>query len=154
MFSLTSVISLITGLIPLAQKIGQIWESSGGFAAIAREIMGSPALKSLEEIGAQLFPLAAKEVQKVLAAIHLGYPTATKWLQQSLNALERAGVINFGDPLKEDGIFGPKTFAAVVVLQAKAGIKPTGAVADAEYAAINSLLEKAKQAAPPNSPGQ
>jgi hypothetical protein len=37
-------------------------------------------------------------------------------------------------------MFGPKTFAAVVVLQAKAGLPVTGAIAEAEYAVINKLI--------------
>lgn len=134
-----SILSIITGLLPIAQKIGSLWESSAGFGAILNEIAKSPALAQLEAIGAELWPAAEKTVQKVLAAIHLGYPTATKWIQTSLNAIQLTGYIHFGAPLAVDGLFGPKTFAAVVVLQAKLGLPATGAVAQAEYDAINKL---------------
>lgn len=135
------IVSVISGLIPVAQKIGKIWESSGGFNAIAEEILNSGIINSLEEVGAQLFPQVEKKIQSVLAAIHLGYPDATKWIQKALNTIQATGYIHFGDPLVVDGVFGPLTYAAVVVLQAKVGLKPTGAVADAEYKVINALLE-------------
>jgi lysozyme family protein len=107
--------------------------------------MSSPALKSLEQFGAELFPSVDKGIQKVLAAIHLGYPQATKWIQTSLNTLQALHFISFGDPLVVDGVFGPKTFAAVVVLQAKAGLKTTGAVTEGEYAVINRVIAEAQK---------
>lgn len=139
MFSIMGIVSLITGLIPVATQIGHLWQSSAGFGAIASAILKSTALKDLEAFGAAMWPNADAAIQKVLAAIHLGYPDATKWIQTSLNTIQATGYIKFGDSLLTDGKFGPKTFAAVVVLQAKLGLKATGAVADAEYAAINKL---------------
>jgi peptidoglycan hydrolase-like protein with peptidoglycan-binding domain len=143
MMSIMAIVSLISGLIPIATEIGHLWENSAGFGAIATAIMKSPALKALEEFGASLFPSADKKIQAVLAAIHLGYPESTKWVQTSLNAIEKTGFIKFGDPLVVDGQFGPKTFAAVVVLQAKLGLHVTGAVAEVEYTAINKLIKPA-----------
>lgn len=141
--NLGAIITLITGLIPLATQIGQVWEQSGGFNKIAGILnaLSSPAAKSLEQIGAQMFPKAAAAVQKVLAAIHLGYPQATKWVQVALNAAQSVGYIHFGAPLVEDGIFGRKTMAAVAALQAKLGVKATSAVTEVEYAALNLILE-------------
>lgn len=136
-----SIISLITGIIPLATQIGKAWEASSGFGKIAGILnaLSMPAAKSLEEIGAEMFPKAAAAVQKVLAAIHLGYPTATKWIQTALNAGQSLGYISFGAPLVVDGIFGPKTMAAVEALQTKLGVSANGAVTEAEYAALNLL---------------
>ena len=142
MLSIMAIVSLVSGLIPIATQIGQLWESSAGFGAIATAIMKSPALKSLEDFGAALFPSAAKAIQPVLAAIHLGYPQSTTWAQTALNAIQATGFISFGTPLVVDGQFGPKTFAAVVVLQAKLGLPVTGAIAEAEYTAINKLIGK------------
>ena len=138
--NILGILSLVTGLLPLATQIGQLWENSAGFAKIAATLLNSPALKSLEEVGAAMFPGVDKAIQTVLAALHLAYPQSTKWIQTSLNAIQSLGVIKFGDPLVVDGLFGPKTFAAVVVLQAHLGLKVTGAVTDLEYAAINKLL--------------
>jgi len=140
MMSIMSIVSLVSGLIPIATQIGQLWQSSAGFGAIANAIMKSPALKSLEEFGASLFPSADKKIQAVLAAVHLGYPESTKWAQTSLNIIQTTGFITFGTPLVVDGMFGSKTFAAVVVLQAKLGLPVTGAIAEAEYTAINKLI--------------
>lgn len=141
--NLAAIVSLVTGLVSLAPQIAQIWEASGGFAKIAAALnaLSSPAAKSLEQIGAQMFPKAAAAVQKVLAAIHLGYPQATKWVQQALNAGQTLGYISFGDPLVVDGVFGRKTMAAVVALQKKLGLPTSGAVTEAEYGALNLLLE-------------
>jgi peptidoglycan hydrolase-like protein with peptidoglycan-binding domain len=139
--NMMAILSLVAGLIPIATKIGQLWQSSAGFSAIAQAIASSSAITELESVGAAIWPAADKAVQKVLAAIHLAAPQSTQWAQTSLNTIQAAGVISFGAPLVVDGVFGPKTFAAVVVLQAKVGLKPTGAVADAEYKAINALLE-------------
>jgi peptidoglycan hydrolase-like protein with peptidoglycan-binding domain len=140
MMSIMAIVSLVSGLIPIATQIGQLWQSSAGFGAIATAILKSPALKSLEEFGASLFTSADKKIQAVLAAIHLGYPESTKWAQTALNTIQTTGYIAFGAPLIVDGMFGPKTFAAVVVLQAKAGLPVTGAIAEAEYAVINKLI--------------
>ena len=141
-----TLVSLLTGLIPLATKIGALWEGSAGFGKIA-DLLASASptlLKTLQQVGAAMFPSVDAQAQKVLAAIHLGYPEATKWVQASLNAIQATGYIHYGDPLVIDGDFGPKTFAAVVTLQAKLGLKATGAVTAAEYEAINKLLVSPK----------
>lgn len=137
---LLTIITLVTGLIPIAAQIAQLWQSSAGFPAIAKVIAGSSIAKDLATLGAQLFPSAAKSVQAVLAAIHLGVPEATKWAQGALNTAQTMGYIKFGPALVVDGKFGQKTFAAVVVLQAKLGVPTTGGIADTEYAALNLLL--------------
>lgn len=136
-----SIVSLFATFLPLVPQITQLWKSSAGFPAIASVIMASPAAADLVAIGAALFPSADKPIQAVLAAIHLGVPEATKWAQNALNAAEKIGFINFGPALAVDGQFGPKTFAAVVVLQARLGVPATGAVAAAEYAALNLVLQ-------------
>lgn len=133
------ILSAIMGIVELAPKIKALWDSSAGFGKIA-QLLTSPALRGLEQIGVELFPKADAAVQKVLAAIHLGYPDSTKWVQRALNAGQSLGFIDFGAPLVVDGIFGPKTKAAVAALQAKLGIKITSAVTEAEYAALNLLL--------------
>lgn len=141
--NLQTIVALITGIASLIPQIGQIWEASGGFAKISALLntLTSPQLQSLEALGAQLFPKAAADIQKVLAAIHLGYPTATKWVQQALNAGEALGFVSFGAPLVVDGIIGPKTKAAIAALQTKLGVHVTDAVTEVEYSALNLLLE-------------
>jgi peptidoglycan hydrolase-like protein with peptidoglycan-binding domain len=135
-----SIVSLFTTFLPLIPQITQLWKSSAGFPAIASAITSSPAAADLAAVGAVLFPGADKSIQAVLAAIHLGVPEATKWVQSALNAAQKIGFINMGPDLVVDGKFGPKTFAAVVLLQAKLGVHATGAVATSEYAALNLIL--------------
>jgi peptidoglycan hydrolase-like protein with peptidoglycan-binding domain len=136
-----SIVSLISTFLPIVSQVAQLWKSSAGFNAIAKVIMASPAAADLVAVGAAMFPAAAREIQAVLAAIHLGVPDATKWVQTALNAAEKIGYLSFGPALAVDGKFGPKTFAAVVLLQSKLGVHATGAVASAEYAALNLILE-------------
>ncbi len=135
-----AIVSLFSTFLPLIPQITQLWQSSSGFPAIAKVISASPAAADLAHIGAAMFPGADKSIQAVLAAIHLGVPEATKWVQTALNAAQKLGFISFGPALAVDGKFGPKTFAAVVVLQTKLKVTPTGAVATAEYAALNLVL--------------
>ena len=139
MLNMMTIMSLVSGAVSLGSQIGKLWESSAGFSAIAQAIMTSPALKAFEATGAELFPSVDKAIQKVLGALHVAYPQSTQWIQTALNAAQTLSYIKFGDPLAVDGKFGPKTFAAVVVLQAKLGLKTTGAVQDAEYKALNVL---------------
>lgn len=137
---MSMIITVIAGLLPIVAQIAQLWQASAGFPAIAKVIASTPIAQSLETLGAELFPSAAKLIQPVLAAIHLGVPDATKWVQGGLNAAQTMGFIKFGPALVVDGEFGLKTFAAVVVLQARLKVPVTGAVADIEYAALNLIL--------------
>lgn len=137
-----TIINALIGFVPIAQKVAQLWKTSAGFSAIAGEITGAaPAvLKTIDDWAAQMFPAVEATARRVLGAIHMWAPESTRWLQQSLNTIQATGFIHFGDPLVVDGIFGNKTFAAVVVLQSKLGLKITGAVQQAEYDAINKLI--------------
>jgi murein L,D-transpeptidase YcbB/YkuD len=56
-------------------------------------------------------------------------------VQKALNALENAG-------LKEDGIAGPKTAAAVIMFQRAHGLTPDGVVGKATRGALASALAK------------
>jgi peptidoglycan hydrolase-like protein with peptidoglycan-binding domain len=119
-----------------------MWENSSGFSKIG-EVVASAApavLKTIDEWAADKFPAVDASVRRILGAIHMWAPQSTKWVQQALNTIQTTGAIHFGDPLVVDGIFGNKTFAAVVLLQSKLGLKITGAVTDVEYAAINKLI--------------
>ncbi len=138
-----TIISAITSFLPIAQKIAALWQNSAGFTKIADEVASAApsALKMIDEFASQMWPAVEKKAQQVLGALHLWAPQSTRWVQQALNAAQAMGVIHFGDPLAEDGIFGNKTFAAVVVLQNKLGLKITGAVTDLEYKALNLVLE-------------
>lgn len=139
--SLQVIIAAVTGLVGLAAQIKKLWDGSAGFVAIAKVVDASPAVHAIEALGAAVFPNAVKAVQKVLVAIHLGHPDSTRWVQQALNAGMALGFFSFGIPLVVDGAFGPKTMAAVHVLQVKLKIDPANSmVQEAEYAALNLFL--------------
>lgn len=139
--NLTVIISAVTGLIELAGQIKKLWDSSAGFAAIGKLVAASPEAHAIEELGAAMFPSAVKAVQKILVAIHLGYPDSTRWVQKALNAGQALGFFSFGMPLLVDGLFGPKTMAAVHALQVRLKIDPANStVQEAEYAALNLFL--------------
>jgi len=141
-----AIINALLGFVPFATKIAELWKNSAGFSAIAAEVAhaGPAILKTIDDWAAQQFPAVEAAARRVLGAIHMWAPESTKWVQQSLNTIQTMGVIHFGDPLVVDGIFGNKTFAAVVVLQTKLGLKITGAVQQAEYDAINKLISGGK----------
>ena len=137
-----TIINALIGFVPIATKVAQLWKNSAGFSAIAGELTSAaPAvLKTIDDWAAQMFPAVESAARRVLGAIHMWAPESTQWVQKSLNTIQSTGLIHFGDPLVVDGIFGNKTFAAVVVLQTKLGLKITGAVQQSEYDAINKLI--------------
>jgi len=137
-----TIINALIGFLPVAQKVAKLWHDSAGFSAISEAVAGAaPAvLKTIDDWAAQMFPSVEAAARRVLGAIHMWAPQSTQWVQTSLNTIQSTGLIHFGDPLVVDGIFGNKTFAAVVVLQTKLGLKITGAVQQAEYDAINKLI--------------
>jgi len=139
-----TIIAAISSFLPLAGKIAALWQSSAGFTKIADEVATAApsALRMIEDFAGQMWPAVEKKVQQVLGALHLWAPDSTKWVQEALNAAQALGFIKFGPPLAVDGIWGNKTFAAVVALQTRLGVPVlTGAVTDLEYKALNALLE-------------
>ena len=85
-----TIIGAITSFLPIAQKIGALWQSSAGFAKIGEEVASAApsALKMIDEFAAQMWPAAEKKVQQVLGALHLWAPQSTRWVQQALNAAQ------------------------------------------------------------------
>ena len=89
----------------------------------------------LETIGAQFFPKAASEIHIAAAAISAFDPSATKWIQGSINS-----IVVPSPNLVVDGQYGPKTRAAVEQLQAKLGLKVDGVAGMLTQAAITAAL--------------
>ncbi len=71
-----------------------------------------------------------------------GRERSVAWIQSALNVLASTGYIALAAPLVVDGIYGPKTKAAVDAVQQKLGMAITGFVGDAEYNALAGLLSK------------
>jgi murein L,D-transpeptidase YcbB/YkuD len=131
----------IAAIIALAIKYGPIikgildaaMSNSGIVAAIEAE--AKPIAGLLEQIGASLFPKAAPELHVVAGAVAAFDPNTTKWLQGELNAL-----LSPSPDLVIDGIYGPKTTAAVEAFQQANGLKIDGVAGEITKAALDAAL--------------
>lgn len=140
-------IDLLPSILSLVSEIPAIkaaWDASplGGFAAVVNVVQKSPVVGTLADIGSQLFPNLNPTLHAAAAALVVAHPNNTAWAQTSLNLLASTGYFSLVKPLVVDGIWGPKTMAAVEAVQAKLGLPVNGFIADAEYTAISSLLAK------------
>lgn len=99
--------------------------------------VSTPLAELLDKAGGQLFPKVAPALRIVAGVVVAFDPSATKWLQGSLNA-----VLDPSPNLVVDGIYGPKTTRAVEALQAKLGLVVDGVAGELTKAAIQTLLQK------------
>ena len=93
-----------------------------------------PIVKFLEEVGSKMFPSAAETLHVVGGAILAFDANTTKWLQGALNNIDNAG-------LEVDGLYGPKTKAAIEAFQTKHGLVVDGLAGNITRAAINAILQ-------------
>ena len=141
------LVGILPLLVPLVQTVANAWGSATGnsLQKVASVISGSSIVNELASIGGALFPnldptLHAAAAALLAAESHTG---AAAWIQAALNIAETAGAVSFGPALVVDGLWGPKSTAALEALQTKLGLPVTGMFADAEYAALNAILAKA-----------
>ena len=136
-------------LLPLFQTLSNIYSAStgGGLAKIATAFEGAASTLTTEltSIGSVLFPslsptlhaaaaaLLAAESQKISGGV--ATTAAVGWVQAALNLVEKAGLV-------VDGIYGPKTQAAILAFQKSLGIPATGTIDNAEIAALQAVLAK------------
>lgn len=140
------LVAALPSLLQLAPQIISVWNSTAsknGLQKVQAVVAQTPIASILAEIGAQEFPKVSPELHAAAAALAHLHPDNTSWVQDALNIIASTGYIKLDAPLKVDGLYGPKTKAAVMALQTKLGIPVTGLVADAESAAISALLAKA-----------
>lgn len=140
-------LSLIPSIITLIGEIPAIKSAfdsvaTGGIQAVAAVVQKSPLAGTLADIGGQLFPKLSPELHAAAAALVIAHPNNTSWLQSALNVLSSTGYITLAAPLVVDGIYGPKTTAALELIQQKLGLPVNGMMVDAEYNAIAALLAK------------
>jgi len=140
----SAIIAIVTSVISDIPAIVKAWDSapSNGLAKVGAVIANSPVVNDLANIGAQLFPKLSPTIHAAAAALVIAHPNNTSWIQSALNVLASSGYISLPAQLVVDGLYGPKTFAAVEAVQTKLGLPVTGFVADAEYNAIAALLSK------------
>lgn len=99
--------------------------------------VAKPLVAILEDVGTQLFPKAASSLRLVGGVIAAFDPNVTKWVQGSLNTL-----LSPSPNLAVDGIYGPRTRAAVERLQEKLGLVVDGLAGSITRAAIEGALAK------------
>ena len=99
--------------------------------------ISKPLATVLEGVGGQFFPQAKPQLQVAAAAMAAFDTDVTKWLQGSLNAL-----LTPSPNLVVDGVYGPKTKAAVTALQQKLGLTVDGWAGKVTQAAITAALTK------------
>ena len=145
---MTALLNLLPLGVSLLTAISQAWGSATGSSlqkvqsVISQE--SAPILNVLSAIGNLWFPslepsLHAAAVALLAAEQHTG---AAAWVQAALNIAETATIVSFGPQLAVDGIWGPKSMAALKAFQATLKIPTTGMFADAEVAALQALLAK------------
>jgi peptidoglycan hydrolase-like protein with peptidoglycan-binding domain len=115
--------------------IDEAWNNDD-LATKLKNVAG-PLMPVLEQAGAKLFPQAASTLHAVAGAIAAFDPNTTKWLQGALNA-----VVTPSPNLVVDGIYGPRTAAAVSALQKQLGLKVDGFAGAITQAALQTLLTK------------
>lgn len=102
-----------------------------------RTIVSPVLITALETQGAAAFPKAAPAIHILGGVIASFDPNVTKWLQKELNT-----ILALTTPLVVDGIYGPKTTAAVEQLQVKLGLKVDGIAGMLTQAAIQAIVTK------------
>ena len=98
--------------------------------------------ETLADAGSALFPTLDPVFHAAAAALVHAHPDNTAYVQETLNFINATGYIKLDAPLVVDGSWGPKTKAAVMVLQAKLHVPATGFFVDAEYSALSVLVSK------------
>lgn len=141
------IIALIPLIISSAKTIKDIIDISSDNDGVVKNIQQSvPGLASLlETIGGTLFPGVRPELKIAAGAMAAFDPNRTIWAQQTLNVIlaDEPGFI----PLKVDGRYGPRTKAAVEMVQKKLGLTVDGWVGRITRAALDYAITT-KTAAP------
>lgn len=128
-----TLIGLIPEIISAAPKIKSIIDAGGSVLTVIEE--EAPIVGTLiSDIGANLFPKVAPELQAIAAITTTFDPNVTTWLQKALNAYDNAG-------LTVDGKYGPATVAAVEAAQTKLGVSVDGWAGQITMAALQLAVQ-------------
>lgn len=149
-----TIIQIVSGLAALIPSIAGAWNSATGsslqkVASVVTSSAGASLESWLAEIGGQLFPSLSSNLHAAAAALiaaesHTG---AIAWVQSALNMAQAAGLVTFNgagtnpgtnSALTVDGVFGPRTQAAILALQSKFGLPTTGMFADDEISILQA----------------
>lgn len=132
-------LSLLPTVVSAVSTIKSIIDIANSNSDIVSKIKQEVPLwaAALEEYGGTFFPHVKPELHVAAAAMSVFDPNVTKWLQGSLNVL-----VTPSPNLAVDGLYGPKTRAAVVALQTKLGLTIDEWAGQLTQAAISALLAK------------
>lgn len=126
------LISLIPEILSLEPEV-QSTLSTGGSILAKVEALAPTLGKLIGDVGSQLFPKVAPELQAVAAVTTTFSPDTTVWLQRALNAFDGATT---DVAITVDGIYGPQTVAAVEAAQTKLGVSVDGWAGQITLAAL------------------
>ena len=101
--------------------------------------MSAPLASVFANIGASFFPKVAPELHVAAVVTAAFDPNITKWVQGSINQL-----VTPSPNLLVDGVYGPRTRAAVEVLQAQLGLTVDGWAGQITQGVIGKLLGATK----------
>ena len=127
-------------IIQLAIKYGPVVKGIIDMASSNEDIVSkikasaAPLAGVLEDVGSKMFPSAAPSLHIAAAAIAAFDPDVTRWLQGELNIF-----VTPSPNLVVDGMYGPKTTAAVKQFQAAHGLAVDGMAGNLTQAIIASL---------------
>lgn len=136
---MTDILSILQLAVSFGPTIKAIIDEAESNDTIIQKVTAlSPTLANiLTGVGAQLFPKAAPTLQLVGGVLSSFDPNTTKWLQGSLNSL-----LSLSPPLVVDGMYGPKTAAAVEQFQTKYKLTVDGIAGTITQAALQAVLAK------------
>jgi peptidoglycan hydrolase-like protein with peptidoglycan-binding domain len=131
-----NIVQILMGSVPYLKSAWDEAVSNDDFVTkITKE---APIVaQALGGIGVALFPGVAPALQLVAGMVGAFDPDVTKWLQGSLNVL-----VTPSPALTVDGIYGPKTQAAVKAFQTSEGLSVDGIAGQITQAAISAVLAK------------
>jgi peptidoglycan hydrolase-like protein with peptidoglycan-binding domain len=140
---LVQLYSYVPTLIKYAGIVKDILDTARNNPEIVSKLMeqAKPIVKFLTDMGAALFPNAAKDLQAVGGAIAAYDPNTTKWVQGAVNE-----IVKPVPPLVVDGVYGPMTRDGVIKLQGKLGLeKVDGLAGRITQAAIDAFFARQAQ---------
>lgn len=134
-----NLISIIPLILKYAGPVEEAIATAASNLDLVSKIksLSAPLASLVEGIGSSLFPKAAPELHVAAGIIASFDGNFTKWLQGSLNTY-----LSLNPPLVVDGIYGPKTVAAVEQFQTKIGLRVDGFAGQITEAALRGLLTK------------
>jgi peptidoglycan hydrolase-like protein with peptidoglycan-binding domain len=127
-------LSLVALFLKYGPIVTGLWNTASSNTDFISKIEAAlPQLASVaEQFAAQFFPSLAPTVQKLASTALVLNTDLVKFAQTACNAILKSG-------LEVDGMYGPKTQAAVVALQTQLKLAPDGVFGKLTEAAVVAL---------------